>query len=205
MNQVINLNHSKMSSTKFLSLLVLIVITSLLTGNKANAQDGVPSEVASITKMNLEEGQEKLTSLGYEVCSSSLFGKNQDWFNESTQNCVTVKFNKKKMITEVLPNPETSECQKGLDASRAVWEKYHDGQAPVSTSKLDEERQKLADKGFKVSYWIDEISPGRSSEYWVNENTQKTMYIVWEIQGNKWVMTEKTDYKMGKNPAPSKN
>ncbi len=30
------------------------------------------------------------------------------------------------------------------------------------------------------------------------------MYIVWEIQGNKWVMTEKTDYKMGKNPAPSK-
>ena len=30
------------------------------------------------------------------------------------------------------------------------------------------------------------------------------MYIVWEIQGNKWVMTEKTDYKMGINPAPKK-
>ncbi len=30
------------------------------------------------------------------------------------------------------------------------------------------------------------------------------MYIVWEVQGNKWVMTEKSDYEMGKNPAPSK-
>ena len=193
-----------MKSTKFLSLFALIVITSFLTSNKANAQDGVPKEVASITKMSLEKGQEKLTSLGYEVCSSSLFGKKQDWFNESTQNCVTVKFDKKKVITEVILNPETSECQKGLDASRKVWEKYHDGQAPVSTAKLDEERKKLADKGFIVSYWIDEISPGRSSEYWVNETAQTTMYIVWEIQGNKWIMTEKTDYKMGKNPAPSK-
>jgi hypothetical protein len=192
-----------MKSIKFLSLFVIIVIAGLLTSNKANAQDDVPPEVKSIVKMKLAEGQEKLKSLGYEICHSSFVGKKQDWFNESTQNCVTVEFNKRsKEITKVSLNPETSECQKGLDASRKVWEKYHDGQAPVGAAKLDEERKKLAEKGFKVSYWIDEISPGRSSEYWVNETTQKTMYIVWETQGNKWVMTEKTDYKMGTNPAP---
>lgn len=154
--------------------------------------------------MKLEEGQAKLKSLGYEICSSSFMGKKQDWFNESTNNRVTVKFDKKsKEITEVLLNPETSECQKGLEASRAVWEKYHDGQAPVSAAKIDEERKKLADQEFKVSCWINEVSSGRNSEYWVNESTQKAMFIVWEIQGDKWVMTDKTDYKMGHNPAPS--
>ena len=194
-----------MKTTKLLSPLTLLLITCFLYSSKVNAQDGVPPEVASIAKMALEEGQEKLTSLGYEICFSSLFGRKQDWFNESTQNCVTVTFDKKKVITEILPNPETSECQKGLEASRKVWEKYHDGQAPISDAKIDAERNKLAEMGFKVSYWIDEIAPGRNSEYWVNDTTQTTMFIVWEIQGNKWVKTEKTDYKMGKNPAPAKN
>jgi hypothetical protein len=193
-----------MKSTKRLWLSVLFIITGFIYSNKTNAQDGVPPEVISIVNMNLEEGQSKLKGLGYEICASSLLGKKQDWFNETSQNCVTVKFDKKKIITEVLPNPETSECQKGLDASRKVWEKYHDGQAPVNTAKLDEERKKLSDQGFKVSYWINDVSPGRNSEYWINETTQKTMFIVWEIQGNKWVMTEKTDYKMGTNPAPAK-
>jgi len=194
-----------MKSTKLFTLLVFFFITGFLNNSKVNAQDGVPSEVISIVKMKLDEGQAKLTSLGYEICASSLMGKKQDWFNESTQNCVTVKFDKKKVISEVLLNSETSKCQKGLEASRKVWEKYHNGQAPVNTEKIDEERKKLSNQGFKVSYWIDEISPGRSSEYWVNDATQKTMYIVWDIQGNKWVMTEKTDYKMGKNPAPTNN
>jgi hypothetical protein len=193
-----------MKSSKSRLLLVLFLGISLVSINIANSQSSVPPEVASITNLTLEEGQAKLTSLGYEICSSSFFSKKQDWFNESTENCVTIKFNKKdKQIIEVLLNPATSECQKGLEASRKVWEKYHDGQAPISTPKLDMERKKLADEGFKPSYWISEVSPGRNSEYWVNETTQKTMYIVWEIQGNKWVMTEKTDYEMGKNPAPS--
>ena len=175
-----------------------------IISNNAHAQDGVPPEVSAIVKMKLEEGQDKLASLGYEICSSSMFGKKQDWFNESTKNCVTVKFDKKEVITEVLPNSAIAECQKGLEASRKVWEKYHDGQAPVSTAKIDEERKKLTDQGFKVSYWINDVSPGRSSEYWVNETTKKAMFIVWEIEGNKWVMTESTDYEMGHNPAPKK-
>lgn len=193
-----------MNSTKIKFLLLFFAIAAILNSSKAIAQDSVPTEVASIVNMKLEEGQSKLESLGYEICSSSFAGKKQDWFNESTNVCVTIKFNKKsKEITEVLLNPATSDCQKKLEASRAVWEKYHDGQAPVSNAKIDEERQRLSDKGFKVSYWINEISPGRSMEYWVNETAQKAMYIVWEVQGNVWVMTEKTDYKMGHNPAPS--
>jgi hypothetical protein len=193
-----------MKSTKNLFLIIVFVITGIHISNDAYAQDGVPPEVSSIVKMKLEAGQDKLASLGYEICSSSMFGKKQDWYNESTKNCVTVKFDKKKEITEVLLNPATSECQKGLEASRKVWEKYHDGQAPVSAAKIDEERKKLSDEGFKVSYWINEVSPGRNSEYWVNDTTQKAMFIVWEIQGNKWVMTESTDYEMGHNPAPKK-
>jgi hypothetical protein len=194
-----------MKSTTIQLLLVLITLTCFLCDYKANAQGNVPTEVASIVSMTLDEGQSKLKNLGYEICASSFSGKKQDWYNESTKNCVTVKFDKKgNKITEVLTNPAISECQKGLEASRKVWEKYHDGQAPVNTPKIDEERNKLTSKGYKVSYWINEVSPGRNSEYWVNETAQKTMFIVWEIQGNKWVMTESTEYKMGQNPAPKK-
>ncbi len=41
------------------------------------------------------------------------------------------------------------------------------------------------------------------SEYRVNETTQKAMFIVWEIEGSVWVMTNSTDCKMGKNPVPT--
>ncbi len=199
-----NLKNRMMKSIKNLLLLPTLAIV-FLSSISLFAQDGsVPPEVASIVNMKLEDGQNKLKSLGYEICFSSLFGKKQGWFNESTQNCITLKFDKKKTIKEVLLDPAISECQKGLDASRAVWEKYHNGQAPVSNAKIDAERKKLSDKGYKVSYWINEISPGRNSEYWINESAQKAMFIVWEIQGDKWVKTDKTDYKMGKNPAPSK-
>jgi hypothetical protein len=181
----------------------MLVIISLFVFNKAHAQD-VPAEVKSIVGMKLETGQAKLGGLGYEVCFSSLFGKKQDWFNEKAQICVTVKFNKKEEITEVSINPETSECQKKLENARKIWENYHDGQAPVSDAKIDEERKKLADAGFKVSYWVNDVSPGRSAEYWVNESAKKVKSIVWDIQGSKWAMTHDSDYSMGKNPASGK-
>jgi len=195
-----------MKSTKILSLLLVFGLTGFFSTNNVTAQGTVPPEVASIVSMNLKDGQEKLTSLGYEICASSFSGKKQDWFNETAKICVTVKFDKKgdKPITEVTLNPATSECQKGLDASRKVWEKYHDGQAPVSTAKIDEERKKLAGQGFNVTYWINDVAPGRSTEYWVNETTKKAMHIVWEIQGNVWVMTDSSDYELGHNPAPKK-
>lgn len=178
----------------------------MLSATTASAQGTVPPEVASIVSMNLKDGQAKLTSLGYEICASSFSGKKQDWFNESAKICVTIKFDKKgdKPVTEVTLNTATSQCLQGLEATRKVWEKYHDGQAPVSTTKIEEERKKLADQGFNVSYWINEVAPGRSSEHWVNETTQKAMHIVWEIQGNKWVMTDSSDSNLGHNPAPKK-
>lgn len=155
--------------------------------------------------MKLEDGQAKLEELGYEICFSSLFGKKQDWVNEKAQTCVTVKFNKNEQITEVSLNPQTSECLKKLENARKIWENYHDGQAPVSAAKIDEERNKLAGQGFKVSYWTYDVSPGRSAEYWVNDSTKKVKLIVWESADNKWVMTNDTSYEMGKNPAPTKN
>ncbi|MCM5663997.1 hypothetical protein [Galbibacter mesophilus] len=190
-----------MKRTKNLVFYTLL-LTAFFVSNKIAAQ--VPKEVSSIVKMNLDEGQDKLQNLGYEICHSSLFAKEQDWYNEKEKICVTIKFKKKsKEITEVSLNPETSKCEQGLEASRKVWEKYHDGPAPVSNSKIEEERKKLADQGFRVSYWVDQISPGNSSEYWVNDKTQKTMLIVWKVEGNEWLMTNKTEYKYGKNPAPS--
>lgn len=195
-----------MKSTKILSLLLVFGIFFFQFTIKAKAQGSVPPEVASIVKMNLKDGQAKLASLGYELCGSSLSGNKQDWYNESGKICVTVKFDKKNdnLITEISLNPSTSKCQKGLDASRKVWQNYHDGQAPITNTKIDEERNKLAKKGYKVTYWINEVAPGRSSEYWVNETTKTAMHIVWETQGNKWVKTDASDYKLGYNPAPKK-
>ncbi len=192
-----------MQSAKNQIFPIMLLVTAFFVTNKTNAQ--VPQEVSSIVKMNLHEGQDKLQSLGYEICHSSFLAKEQDWYNEKEKICVTVKFSKKsKEIKEVALNPKTSKCQQGLEASRKIWEKYHDGRAPVSNSKIDEERKKLADQGFKVSYWVDQISPGNSSEYWVNDKTQKTMLIVWKVAGNEWLMTNKTEYQYGKNPAPKK-
>lgn len=168
-----------MKSTKILTLLIAFLIASYISNNIVNAQEGVPPEVASILKMKLDEGQAKFESLGYEICSSSFSGKKQDWFNESAKICVTVNFDKKsKEIVEVLLNPAISECQKGLEASREVWEKYHNGQAPINTAKIEEERKKLFDQGFRVSYWINEVSPGRDSEYWERNNSKDHVYCL---------------------------
>jgi predicted Rdx family selenoprotein len=184
-------------------VLAMLAIVFVLANYTVNAQD-VPAEVKEIVGMKLENGQAKLQEMGYEICFSSLFGKKQDWINEDAQICVTIKFSKSEEITDVSINPETSECLTKLENARKIWENYHDGQAPVSDAKIDEERKKLTDTGFKVSYWVNDVSPGRAAEYWVNESTQKVKSIVWDIQGSKWAMTHDSDYSMGKNPAPAK-
>jgi hypothetical protein len=195
-----------MNTIKFRSIIVFVLLSALIANFKAFAQASVPPEVSSIIGKSLEDGQGELSKLGYEICASSFFGKKQDWFNESSKVCVTVKFDKKtEKITEVLINPDVASCQRGLEASRKLWENYHDGQAPVQSAKLDEERKKLADQGYTVSYWVNDVSPGRSAEYWVNETTKKAMFIVWETQGTVWVMTSSTEYESGHNPAPKNN
>jgi len=84
-----------MKKTRILPLASILMVMAFLIYSKAIAQVTVPQEVASIVKMKLDEGQAKLKSLGYEICSSSLFRKKQDWFNEKDKICVTVKFEKK--------------------------------------------------------------------------------------------------------------
>jgi hypothetical protein len=195
-----------MNTIKIKPIIAFVLLSALFYNVKAFAQNNVPKEVMAIIGMNLETGQGELSKLGYEICASSFFGKKQDWYNESSKICVTIKFDKKtEKITDILINPDIAACQKGLDASRKVWGNYHDGQAPVQSDKIDEERKKLADQGFTASYWINDVSPGRCAEYWVNETTKKAMSIVWETQGTIWVMTHESDYEYGHNPAPKNN
>jgi predicted Rdx family selenoprotein len=166
--------------TKF--ILAVLVIVFFLSFYTSYAQD-VPANVKAIVGMKLEAGQEKLQQLGYELCYSSLFGKNQDWVNEVAQICVTVKFKKSLEITEVTLNPETAGCLTKLENARKIWENYHDGQSPVSDTKIDSERKKLSDLGFMVSYYSNDVSPGRSAEYWVNETSKK---VKGNCLGNAW-------------------
>lgn len=191
--------------TNILNLIIIISLSVFLYSNNASAQGSVPKDVASIVNMSLKDGQSKLANLGYEICGSSASSRTQSWFNKSAKTCVNLKFDKNTSnITEVTLNNDISKCERDLAAMQKTFEMYHDGQAPASSVKLDLERKKLADKGFKVSYWMKEPSPGRNMEYWINESTKKTMYILYEIQGSKWVKTDKTDFSMGYNPASNK-
>lgn len=189
---------------KKLVLISALIITTIFSF-EANSQNEVPSDVNAIINLKLDDAQKILAEKGYEIASSSMFKKQQLWWNESKQVCISIAFSKgADHKVESVNLGDVEKCKSGAEASRKVWENYHDGQAPVSNAKIDEERNKLASQGFVVSYWINEVSPGRDAEYWVNETTIKAMFIVWEIQGNKWVMTEKTDYSMGQNPSPNK-
>lgn len=194
-----------MKSTNLRLLMTMLFLSAFIMPIKSSAQGSVPKDVASIVNMSLKDGQAKLANLGYEICGSSPSSRTQSWFNKSAKTCINLKFDKNTTnITEVTLNNDISKCERDLAAMQKTYEMYHDGQAPASSVKLDLERKKLADKGFKVSYWVKEPAPGRNMEYWINESTKKTMYILYEIQGSKWVKTDKTDFSMGYNPASNK-
>jgi len=189
------------NSIKLFYILPLAFV--LAFASKLQAQ--VPQDVQTIVNMDIEKGLETLTNLGYEICGIKPLKKTEDWINPTTQSCITFKFDKKKdIITEVVLNPDYSGCLAGLEESHKIWEKYSDGQSPNGDSKVNEERKKLTDSGFKVSYWIKDSSPGRSSEYWVNESTKKVKLIVWDTESGKWDMTNDSVYSMAKNPSPLK-
>jgi hypothetical protein len=196
------MQKSNLMKIKF-SLAVLVII-SFLGIHTSYAQD-VPAEVKAIVGMDMDHAQEKLEALGYEICGVKPFKHTEDWINQSAKTCITLKFDKKtEKITEVTSNTGYSDCLKGLEAVQKLWENYHDGQSPGGDAKVNEERKKLADAGFKASYWVDDVSPGRSAEYWVNETSKKVQSIVWETASGKWAMTHESDYSVGKNPSPIK-
>ena len=95
-------------------------------------------------------------------------------------------------------------CKSGVEAAHKVWESYHNGKADVSTPSIDTVRDKLSSTGYSVYYWIHEVAPGRSAEYWWNEAEEKCMVISWNTQDKGDVQSISCDKKYGKNPAPSK-
>ncbi len=182
------------------SLVIIISIAPMLS-----IAQNVPDDIKSIVGMDMDHAQEKLEAQGYEICGVKPFKHTEDWINQSAKTCITLKFDKKtEKITEVSSNPGYSDCLKGLEAVQKMWENYHDGQSTGGDAKVNEERKKLADAGFVVSYWVDDVSPGRSAEYWVNETSKKVQSIAWETASGKWAMTHDSDYSRGKNPAPKK-
>jgi hypothetical protein len=183
----------------------LLILFLILQSPQLLAQNGVPPEVNAILNLQMDQAQEKLEALGYEICGVKPMKKTEDWINQSTKSCITLKFDKNNQITQVSSNPAYSECLKGIDKINKMWANYHDGQAPAGDARVNEEREKLKSEGFKVSYWVNDVSPGRSAEYWVKESSKKLKSIVWETQSNKWVMTHDSDYAMAKNPSPVKH
>ena len=151
--------------------------------------------------LKLEDAQNKLEQRGFEIAGSSLFKKEQLWYNEKENTCLTIAFAKKgdHLVTEVKPGDE-AKCKEGVAAARKVAESYHDGAAPAKSAAIEKERQKLRDKGFVVSYWIKDAAPGRSTEYWKNEATGECAHIIWNTADESDVSAATCDSEYRNNP-----
>ncbi len=184
------------SSLVFAPLLVAVSVV-------ANAESKVPQDALSVVNMSLEAGQAKLQQEGYEIADSSFFGGKQLWWNEGKKECIELKFDKSddKKITSVEPGNE-KKCIKGAEASRKVWESYRDGQAPASSAGLDAERAKLSDAGYKPSYWIKDVAPGKDAETWYNGAANKCMRLVWSSADGQNMKSMECKPEQGVNPAP---
>ena len=156
--------------------------------------------------IKLEEAENLLAERGFEIAGSSLFKKQQLWYNAKENSCLSVSFEKKgdHVVTEVTAGDE-GKCKAGIEASHKVMDAYHDGAAPANSAAIEKERQKLKDKGLVVSYWIQDIAPGRSTEYWKNESTQACMHIVWNSADQSDVSSDSCDSKYRNNPYPKDN
>jgi hypothetical protein len=153
--------------------------------------------------MPLEDAQSLLTKRGYEIAGSSLFKKEQLWYSENENNCISISFEKKgdHKITAVNPGDE-AKCKAGVEAAHKVMDSYHDGPAPATAPAIEKEREKLRAKGFVVSYWIKDIAPGRSTEYWKNDETGECRHIVWNTADQSDVSSSSCDSEYRNNPYP---
>jgi len=185
---------------KTVSIFVAIIIPFV-----GLCQNEISKELTSLVGSPLETAQNELQSQGFEIASSSLFKKNQLWYKESEKVCVRIGFSKKgnKPVKTVEPGDE-QECIKGVAAARKVWENYHDGQCDVSSGPIEEEREKLRKGGYQASYWIHDVSPGKTMEVWINESKQVSKSIVWDDASKKEIKVMDRDYKYAKNPSPLK-
>ena len=188
------------SYTVLISFVLLISVVPLA----AIAQD-VPADLNSLVNMKLDDAETLLEQKGYEIAGSSIFKKEQLWYNEKQNVCVSIAFEKKgdHTVTAVKPG-DVAKCKEGVAAARKVTQSYHDGPAPANAAAIEKEREKLRAKGFVVSYWIQDAAPGRSTEYWKNESTGACMHIVWNSNDQGGVETMECEKEYGNNPYPKK-
>lgn len=186
--------------------IISFTIVLFVLGISASFAQEVPVEASSIVGLSLDDAATKLESYGYEIAYSSVFSKKQYWWNESKKVCVNVAFHKgKDHLVETVTMLADKECTSGIEAAHKMWDRYHDGQAPMNSSAVTKQREKLISQGFKVSYWIQDASPGHSMEYWYNERSNKCKYIGWNTSGGDGVFTGNGSPEQAKNPAPVKN
>jgi hypothetical protein len=163
------------------------------------------SPLQELIGLKLEDAQAKLEQQGYEIAHSSLFKKEQLWYNEKQNSCVNILFEKKgDYKVSAVEAGDVAKCKEGIAAARKVFDSYHDGPAPANAAAIEKEREKLRTKGFVVSYWIQDIAPGRSTEYWKNESTGACMHIVWNTADQSDVISSSCDSKYRNNPYPKK-
>ena len=174
----------------YLLLFVLFSASALSQNNQSD-----------LVGLKLEDAQNKLEQRGFQIAGSSLFKKEQLWYNEQEGICITIAFEKKgdHEVTAVKPGDE-GKCKEGVAAAKKVAESYHDGQAPAKAAAIEKEREKLKAKGFVVSYWIKDAAPGRSTEYWKNEATGECAHIIWNTADESDVSAATCDSEYANNP-----
>ena len=130
------------------SVLVYFVVFISVAPLVATAQD-VPAELNSLVSMKLDDAQNWLEKNGYEIAGSSLFKKEQLWYNEKQNVCVSMTFEKKgdHTVTGLKPGDE-AKCKEGVAAARKVTDSYHDGPAPANAAAIEKEREKLQRQRF---------------------------------------------------------
>lgn len=179
----------------------LLVI--MLNAAPALAQNEASKELDPLVGMALKEAHTQLLADGYEIAQSSIFNTKQMWYQEGKNECVIFNFSKDEgnTILSIQPAKE-KKCINGVRASRRVWETYINGGAEASSSAIDQQRNSLSQNGYVVSYWIKDVSPGKTMEVWYNESQQLCKSLVWDTGSKGNVKVVDRDPRLGKNPAP---
>lgn len=186
--------------TVFFSVTLFLMATPLFI-----AAQNVPDELKALVGLKLEDAETSLEQKGYEIAGSSFFKREQLWYNEKQNVCISMAFEKKgDHKVSAVEAGDVAKCKEGIASARRVMDSYHDGPAPANAAAIEKEREKLRTKGFVVSYWIQDIAPGRSTEYWKNESTGACMHIVWNTADQSDVSASACDAHYATNPYPKK-
>jgi hypothetical protein len=183
---------------KFLSALILALT---LAATSAWAQSNGASDVADLAHTDLAAGKKKMEVLGYEIVYSTK--KVQHWWNEGSKTCVSLGIERKEIggVTTL----DKAECEKHLDAARAVYAGYSNGQANVHSPSLDREREKLSGQGYTAVYSLKHVAPGTGAEYWSNAESKKCVVMDYQTNDNAWVKTANAKPRTCVNPALGKS